>query len=235
MRSNSRRQVTAFCTWRPTASSSRIPVQSATGDTRAVGGLVKAGAPARTQLVENPLLLSGLALAGANRRRPVARRGRRHSDRGGGRRARPRRRRVGRPLSLRHGLGRDQGWRRRVRTPPRVPGGRRPDGDHEPLVGGRPVRPASGCSALYEGRLERTRHTADAVREASLARSAPSAQPRSEHPPLLLGRHSSPPATGASRPCNTSAPHPFSIEGGPTTPGAGRRPKTRDPWETSSV
>ena len=44
---------------------------SAPGDTRAVGGLVKAGAPARTQLVENPLLLSGLALAGANRRHPA--------------------------------------------------------------------------------------------------------------------------------------------------------------------
>ena len=119
--------------------------------------------PAARGARENPLLLSGLALAGANRRAAAG------PDEDDGILTAEEvasldleRRRVGGALGLRHRRGRDPRRRRRVRAAPRVPGGRRADRRDEPVVGGR-----SGDARVDAGALRRALpaelSTADAV------------------------------------------------------------------------
>ena len=75
-RSSDWHQADAFCTWQPTGSFLGDECGTPLDGTRAVGGLVATNGakptPARSPRVqtlpENPLLLSGLAFAGANRR-----------------------------------------------------------------------------------------------------------------------------------------------------------------------
>ncbi len=111
--------------------------QPTAAGTRGVGGLaVTAGPISRSRPSQNPLLLSGLAFAGANVRASVRRifetpaSSPRKKSLG-----RPPGRRVGCPLRVRHRTGRAQGGRRGVRVATCVPGCRSTHGHHEPLVG----------------------------------------------------------------------------------------------------
>ena len=152
--------------------------------TRGVGGLSSAG-PRRQPA--NPLLLSGLALAGANRRSlagPDEDDGILTADEVAS--LNLERGRVGGALGLRHRRRRDSRRRRGLRAAARVPGRRCADRRHEPVVGGR-----SGDPRLDEGALRR------AVPAPSLNRGRrPPGQPvgaaraprhRPQHASVLLG------------------------------------------------
>ena len=153
--------------------------------TRGVGGL-STGGPQRQS--GNPLLLSGLALAGANRRSLAG------PDEDDGILTAEEVasldlewRRVGGAVSLRHRRRPDSGRRRRLRLASRLPGRRRAHRRDEPVVGGR-----SGDPRLDEGALRgpvpaqavdrRCRASGEPHRAARSARQGP------QHASVLLGR-----------------------------------------------
>ena len=194
-------------------------------DSRSVGGLVPRSRPKVLKqnpnalrpsqplrsISENPLLLSGLALAGANRRTSAT------GDEEDGILTAEEvasmnlaRRRVGRTVGLRHRARRDPRRRRGPRPPPRLPDRRSAYRHHEPLGGrrsfchrldARPVRRQARSQTRHRGRRTRGKPH----RPSSASRQGP------EHSPLLLGwlrrlrrlavdpRHPSDPRRSASK------------------------------------
>ena len=116
--------------------------------TRSVGGL-SAAKPGQPRAAHNPLHISGLAFAGANRRSSAG------QDEDDGiltaeevASLEPAGHGMGRAVGVRYGTRSNQSRRRGVRPAPRLPDRGRAHGDHEPLVGRRSGHPPVDARAV---------------------------------------------------------------------------------------